>query len=405
MLASADYLESQLRNDEREVLSVLAEAKRLDADENEVPFVEMALVNIRERVNALKSAGWNTNEMVLKNEIIARAEAEAVDREARAANRRAVGEPCQQPAEGEAGRSAGMETARSMQPVEQPQQVREGMGRGNRQARRKDGRTDSYYFFQARDGQHLYLHPLDIRVLKQEYGDYDEFPETITVRVVGVEESTLTEELRKRCRYLSHLPLSCDVTFVEVDWQGLVGEETMKMFTGERRWLHARWSVGVSLTSETDGTYRGAGEFRERKERQAAKRARDTGVASQNLRRGQVRVPSPLPSTSSTSQLSQPVEDDPFFATLNSSAGKEDPVAAGRHGPSGSFAAVASGRGQSSGTRGAWGAAAVDQHESDDHPSNVWWGDYDDDEIAAAGKGKKKFVLMSSGGARRGKYR
>ncbi len=50
-----------------------------------------------------------------------------------------------------------------------------------------------YYYYQSEDGQHIYLHPLDIRVLKQEFGSYDHFPNEITVRVVGVDESTMTE--------------------------------------------------------------------------------------------------------------------------------------------------------------------------------------------------------------------
>jgi hypothetical protein len=59
----------------------------------------------------------------------------------------------------------------------------------------KDFRIDDqmYYYYQSEDGQHIYLNPLDIRVLKQEFGSYDDFPDEITVRVVGVDESTMTE--------------------------------------------------------------------------------------------------------------------------------------------------------------------------------------------------------------------
>jgi hypothetical protein len=61
----------------------------------------------------------------------------------------------------------------------------------------KDFHTDDqiYSYYQSEDGQHIYLHPLDIRVLKQEFGSYDHFPDEITVRVVGVDESTMTEVL------------------------------------------------------------------------------------------------------------------------------------------------------------------------------------------------------------------
>jgi hypothetical protein len=50
-----------------------------------------------------------------------------------------------------------------------------------------------YYFYQAADGQPLYLHPLEIKILKSEYGSYDRFPDEICVRLSAITESTLTE--------------------------------------------------------------------------------------------------------------------------------------------------------------------------------------------------------------------
>ncbi|KNC96707.1 uncharacterized protein SPPG_07919 [Spizellomyces punctatus DAOM BR117] len=90
-----------------------------------------------------------------------------------------------------------------------------------------------YYFYQSLDGQHLYLHPLDIKILKHEYGSYDRFPDRINVNVIAAQESTMNEDLRKRCKYLSHVPLSCDVTFCEVDMKGLVSKSTSKVFEKE----------------------------------------------------------------------------------------------------------------------------------------------------------------------------
>ena len=74
------------------------------------------------------------------------------------------------------------------------------------------------YFYQAIDGQHIFLHPLEIKILKSEYGDYHNFPEEICVKISQLAESTLTEDARKRYKYVAHLPLSCDISFVEVDW-------------------------------------------------------------------------------------------------------------------------------------------------------------------------------------------
>lgn len=50
-----------------------------------------------------------------------------------------------------------------------------------------------FYFYQAADGQHIYLHPLDIKVLKHEYGDYAHFPHEQSFVVEDVEETTITE--------------------------------------------------------------------------------------------------------------------------------------------------------------------------------------------------------------------
>jgi hypothetical protein len=81
--------------------------------------------------------------------------------------------------------------------------------------------TECYFFYQATDGQHLYLSPMDIKILKSQYGDYAKFPDEICIKLAAVEETTLNEEVRKRYKYLSHLPISCDVTFAEVDWSDL----------------------------------------------------------------------------------------------------------------------------------------------------------------------------------------
>ena len=48
-----------------------------------------------------------------------------------------------------------------------------------------------YYFYQSALGDHVYLHPLETKVLKHEFGGYDKFPERISVEVLSVQESTV----------------------------------------------------------------------------------------------------------------------------------------------------------------------------------------------------------------------
>ena len=90
-----------------------------------------------------------------------------------------------------------------------------------------------YYFYQSSDGQHYYLHPLDIKVLKHEFGSYDNFPSNLKLPIIAVYESTVTKDLRKRCKYLAHLPLACDITFCEVDLTEVVSSSTFSHFEKE----------------------------------------------------------------------------------------------------------------------------------------------------------------------------
>ncbi|PWN47914.1 hypothetical protein IE53DRAFT_320381 [Violaceomyces palustris] len=77
----------------------------------------------------------------------------------------------------------------------------------------------AYLFFQASSGQNIFLHPLDIKILLSHFGSYSAFPRTLQVVVGGADEGSMNEELRRRCKYLGHLPTAADVVFVEVDWE------------------------------------------------------------------------------------------------------------------------------------------------------------------------------------------
>jgi len=90
--------------------------------------------------------------------------------------------------------------------------------------------TSTYYYYQAASGMPIFLHPLDIKILLSHFNSYASFPDTITVRVESHAESTMNEDLRKRCKYLAHLPEGADVVFVETDLEGVVGQEGLKNF-------------------------------------------------------------------------------------------------------------------------------------------------------------------------------
>jgi hypothetical protein len=89
-----------------------------------------------------------------------------------------------------------------------------------------------YYFYQAL--QHYYLAPLDIRILKSAFGSFSNFPSTLLPRVEHVSTGHIVDdELRRRTKYLSHLPSGCEVAFLECNWTDVVPPEVLKGFEGE----------------------------------------------------------------------------------------------------------------------------------------------------------------------------
>ncbi|KUL85781.1 hypothetical protein ZTR_07397 [Talaromyces verruculosus] len=89
-----------------------------------------------------------------------------------------------------------------------------------------------YYFYQCLP--HFYLSALDIRILKAAFGDYSSFPATILPRVEHISTGhVLDDELRKRVKYLGHLPYGCEVSFLECDWTDVVVPEVLEKFRPE----------------------------------------------------------------------------------------------------------------------------------------------------------------------------
>jgi hypothetical protein len=100
--------------------------------------------------------------------------------------------------------------------------------------------TSAYYFYQAASGLPIFLHPLDIRVLSSYFGPYAAFPDCIAVRVEAASEGSVDTDLRRRCKYLSHIPEGADVVFIEADLEGVVGTEGLRAFEGAIKARRAR---------------------------------------------------------------------------------------------------------------------------------------------------------------------
>ncbi|KAI4615404.1 uncharacterized protein J4E87_009082 [Alternaria ethzedia] len=99
----------------------------------------------------------------------------------------------------------------------------------NRQHHEHHQTPAEYFFYQAL--LHYYLSPLDIRILKAAFGNFASFPSTILPRVEHVSTGhVVDDELRKRTKYLAHLPHGCEVAFLECDWTDTVAPEVLDRF-------------------------------------------------------------------------------------------------------------------------------------------------------------------------------
>ncbi|SMR64430.1 unnamed protein product [Zymoseptoria tritici ST99CH_3D1] len=78
---------------------------------------------------------------------------------------------------------------------------------------------------------HYYLSPLDIRILKSAFGSYSSFPSSLLPRVERVSSGHIVDDdLRRKTKYLSHLPYGCEVGFLECDWRDVVSPAVLKEF-------------------------------------------------------------------------------------------------------------------------------------------------------------------------------
>ena len=90
----------------------------------------------------------------------------------------------------------------------------------------------TFFFYQAL--LHYYLAPLDIRILKAAFEDYSMFPSAVLARVEHVSTGHIADDdLRKRTRYLGHLPHGCEVGFLECDWTDIVPAEILQRFSAD----------------------------------------------------------------------------------------------------------------------------------------------------------------------------
>ena len=97
----------------------------------------------------------------------------------------------------------------------------------------KSSPTNSFYsyFYQAGDGQRIYLNSLNLRCLIHEYKQIENCPLKIEATIVAIENMFMNNELRKRFRYLAHIPLHSEFQIVELGLkEPVISEATIEKF-------------------------------------------------------------------------------------------------------------------------------------------------------------------------------
>lgn len=99
---------------------------------------------------------------------------------------------------------------------------------------KSDGGDDYIYFYQSDDGQAIYLHSINVRMLKHEFGNLKNCPPTITAKVVELHGQSVNEDLRRRNAHLRHLPLRGEYKMAEVVFDtSIVTKSTLNEFNNE----------------------------------------------------------------------------------------------------------------------------------------------------------------------------
>jgi hypothetical protein len=95
------------------------------------------------------------------------------------------------------------------------------------------GKSDDYfYFYQAVRGENIFLHPINMAMLWKSFGnDPTTWPQVVQFRVIEKEYVIMMDDMRKRLKFLQHLPLTTNVQLIEVELKPpIVKEEVLAEF-------------------------------------------------------------------------------------------------------------------------------------------------------------------------------
>eukprot|EP00036_Acanthoecidae_sp_10tr_P014175 CAMPEP_0206296386 /NCGR_PEP_ID=MMETSP0106_2-20121207/5642_1 /ASSEMBLY_ACC=CAM_ASM_000206 /TAXON_ID=81532 /ORGANISM="Acanthoeca-like sp., Strain 10tr" /LENGTH=965 /DNA_ID=CAMNT_0053727043 /DNA_START=257 /DNA_END=3154 /DNA_ORIENTATION=+ len=103
-----------------------------------------------------------------------------------------------------------------------------------------------YSYYQAVDGQTVFLHSLNMRCLLHEFGSVENCPLLLDCPILEIQREVMTPELRKRHKYLGHLPELREFMICELDLRKVLSKETLAHFSKDieaRRTFRKRRNV------------------------------------------------------------------------------------------------------------------------------------------------------------------
>lgn len=104
--------------------------------------------------------------------------------------------------------------------------------------REKYSDKNAFFFFQTtfQSSTKFFLSPLDVKILLNAFGSYDNFPMSIAAVVENVHYDTVvTEQFIRRYKYVGHLPLGTEIALIDIDWRRvpIIPQETLSLFSKE----------------------------------------------------------------------------------------------------------------------------------------------------------------------------
>jgi hypothetical protein len=248
--------------------------------------------------------------------------------------------------------------------------------------------TSTYYYYQSASGMPVFLHPLDIRILVSHFSNYASFPDTIAVRAEAFNEGTVNDDLRKRCKYLAHMPEGADVVFVEADLESVVGQEGLRSFDGLLKARRARRKE----KGKRDDKARAKAEEREKEREQ------------------ELRAATISPSWSETHNIVVPPLERPLLHVeefpapdIPSGAGHEAAGPQLAQVPSGAWGARSFASALHGPPRPSAGARPARRAEEDDWEADIAWHELEQHISTGGGRKKRgnKMVILGGAGGRR----